>query len=146
MSRTIKIIINFLLPCLAFGQKVEAKAVAVCLPKPVKIVYPPGMKPFDRHPHQYSSEEYEGLITVEVGAGKRFELNGKSGVRVSGVDPGKSHTIRYRVSGKIIQTLKVKFEDSNYDLVVDQKAYGGAFRTLPPKNKCPYSDTVALTE
>lgn len=146
MSRPIKLILNFLLPWLAFGQNVEAKAVAVCLPKPVKIVYPPGTKAIDRHPHQYSTEEYKGLITVEIGVSKRFEFNGKPGVRIEGVDPHDSHTIRYRVNGKIIQTLKVKFEDSNYDLVVDQKAYEGAFRTLPPKNKCPYLDTVSLTE
>lgn len=126
------------------GTSASSANSAICLPAPVKIVYPAGTKSYMRHPHQYSTEKYEGELTVEIGDSKRFDLTNKQGIRIEGVDPKKSHKIKYRHNGKVLQELKVKFEDPNFDLVVDQRAYEGAFRTLPPKNKCPYSNTESL--
>lgn len=119
---------------------------AICLPAPVKIVYPAGTKPYMRHPHQYSTEKYEGELTVEIGDSKRFDLTNKQGIRIEGFDATKSHKIKYRHNGKVLQELKVKFEDPNFDLVIDQGAYEGGFRTLPPKNKCPFQETVSAAK
>lgn len=119
---------------------------AICLPAPVKIVYPAGTKSYMRHPHQYSTEKYHGELTVEIGNSKRFDLTNKKGIRIEGLDPKKSHKIKYRHYGKVLQELKVKFEDPNFDLVIDQRAYEGAFRMLPPRNKCPFEETVSIAK
>lgn len=126
------------------GRSAASAKSAICLPSPVKVVYPPEVKAHERHPHQYSTEKYEGELTVEIGDSKRFDLKGKSGLRIDGIDAKKSHTVRYRHNGKVLQVLKVKFEDPNFDLVIDQGAYEGGFRTLPPKNKCPFEETVSV--
>jgi hypothetical protein len=150
LRNAIRSIVVIVLSFFAFPTKgrsansVARAKSAICLPAPVKIVYPAGTKSYMRHPHQYSTEKYDGELTVEIGDSKRFDLTNRQGIRIEGLDPKKSHKIKYRHNGKVLQELKVRFEDPNFDLVIDQRAYEGAFRTLPPKNTCPFEETVSV--
>jgi len=145
--KTIFSFLIFSLPVIVAAQPDKSELRAICLPRPFKVIYPQKSDPLAaNHPFQYKKEEYKGKLTVQIDSKKQFDLGDKLGIQIKDVDPRVSHTVKFSLNNKAIKEFKINFEDVNYDLVIDQKAYEGEFRTLPPKNKCPFKDTVSLIE
>ncbi len=113
----------------------------ICLPRPLKVLArqaksPEGF-PLPAHPFRYSTENYAGTLSVQLGRGKEFSLASHPGLLIEGVDHSKDHILRYKEDGREVQAFRVTFQGSGELIVIDQKAHEGAFRQLPPKSKCP---------